>query len=100
MRSIDYKKVVGHKISIARTEMRLNQTGFGDLLGVGQAEIAKLESGRNNTTTETIQWIAEKTKKQPAWFYEPMPGVDYSPDAEGTTKKSSTARRGTKQGAP
>lgn len=61
----------------------MNQTQFGDLLGVGQGEIAKLESGSNNATLETVQRIADKTGKTFSYFFEPVPGVDYSEIPEG-----------------
>ena len=46
-----------NRISLIRKELGLSQRAFGDKIGISGASVARLESGENNPSAQTIQLI-------------------------------------------
>ena len=48
---------MNNRISLIRKELGLSQRAFGDKIGISGASVARLESGENNPSAQTIQLI-------------------------------------------
>ena len=54
--------VLGRMIKMARQERNLTQEQLGELVGVGKAQISKLESSANSATIDTILKVFKALK--------------------------------------
>ena len=60
---------VGQRIKLVRTKMlKLDQHGFGKLIGVSQFAISKWERHENKVAEEYLQILANKTGLTVEWF--------------------------------
>jgi len=57
-------EVVGRMIKAARKERQLTQEELGKLVGVGKAQISKLESSANSATIDTILKVFKALKAE------------------------------------
>lgn len=55
----DIKQQVGQQIREARKAKQLTQKELGEKLGVGESAVNKYETGKVNSSVETLQKIAE-----------------------------------------
>lgn len=51
-----------------RKILGLNQSAFGDVLGISQQSVGKIETGVNNLTDRNIDIICEKFNVNPEWL--------------------------------
>ena len=56
------------RIRALRIALKLTQEEFGKPIGVGRSSIAKLESGENNPSNQTIELICSKFNVNPEWL--------------------------------
>lgn len=56
------------RIRALRTALNLTQEEFGRSIGVVRSSIAKLESGENNPSRQTIELICTKYNVNPEWL--------------------------------
>lgn len=56
------------RIRSLRVALGLTQEEFGSRIGVGRSSIAKLESGENNPSKQTLELICTKFGANPEWL--------------------------------
>lgn len=61
------------RIRMLRESLGLTQAKFAESLGIGRSSVAKLESGENNPSSQTIQLICTQFNVNPEWLKD---GVD------------------------
>ena len=59
---------IGERIRLIRKETRLNQTDFGEKVGLRQSSLGQIESGVRNATDRTIILICEKYGVREEWL--------------------------------
>lgn len=61
------KTTLAERLKEARTLRGLTQKALGDLVGVSQAAIQKIETGKANQTTKLVE-LANALKVKPEWL--------------------------------
>jgi len=59
---------IGHKITVRRAVLRMNQAELARQVGVGQSYISMLENGERPLNDELLERIAEALKCKPEYF--------------------------------
>ena len=59
---------IGERIRLIRKETGLNQTDFGEKVGLRQSSLGQIESGVRNATDRTIILICEKYGVREEWL--------------------------------
>ena len=59
---------MNNRINQVRTSLKMNQSDFGDKIGIGQAGISAIEKGIRNITDRNIQLICEKFNVNEEWL--------------------------------
>lgn len=65
------KLTVAANFRLSRKELGLSQEQFGERIGWTRTRVNKLEHGHNVASPETVEAWAEKTGRDPFWFYVP-----------------------------
>lgn len=60
--------VLRERIHALRKELHLTQKEFGAAIGISDAAVAHLESGKNNPSKQTLELICTKFGVNPAWL--------------------------------
>ena len=63
----DMKTTLAERLKLARTMQGFTQKALGDLVGVSQAAIQKIETGKANQTTKLVD-LASVLKIRPEWL--------------------------------
>ena len=59
---------INDRLKTLRKNLHLTQKEFGESIGVSDAAVAHLESGRNNPSKQTIELICSKFNVNPEWL--------------------------------
>lgn len=59
---------MNERIKQVRTEAHLSQRSFGDLIGISGPSVARLESGENNPSSQTVQLICQQFGVRKDWL--------------------------------
>lgn len=59
---------MNNRINQIRTCLKMNQSDFGDKIGIGQAGVSAIEKGIRNITDRNIQLICEKFNVNEEWL--------------------------------
>ena len=59
---------LNERIKRIRKELKLTQKNFGESIGISGPSVAKLESGENNPSKQTISLICSKFNVNPEWL--------------------------------
>lgn len=59
---------MNERIKLIRLELRLNQSEFGEKIGLGQAGVSAIEKGIRSITDRNIQIICEKFNVSEEWL--------------------------------
>ena len=52
--------LIGNRVKEVRLSAGLNQTDFGEKIGVAAASVSKIEKGINNPSGQTVELICSK----------------------------------------
>lgn len=56
------------RIKILRESLSLSQRSFGERIGISGPSVARIESGENNPSKQTIELICSKFNVNPEWL--------------------------------
>ncbi len=59
---------MNNRIRSLRLALDMTQEDFGKIIGIGRSSVAKLESGENNPSKQTIELICTKFGVNPEWL--------------------------------
>lgn len=71
---------IGKKIKDIRNNYKLTQKKFGELIGVSDAHVSKMESGKDYPSHALIQVICSKFRVNERWLREPDYNPNHKPD--------------------
>ncbi|MFA6321832.1 MAG: helix-turn-helix transcriptional regulator [Candidatus Omnitrophota bacterium] len=80
-------KNIGLRIQYARKDIGLSQSMLADKIGIHVVSLSKIESGKVNTTIETLCRIAEVTNKPMSYFFGEEPKQMYNSDVDDLKKQ-------------
>lgn len=69
------------RVIALRKELKLNQTEFGEKIGLGQHAISHIEKGNNNLSPRNAELICQKFNVNPRWL-ETGEGEMFNPNPE------------------
>lgn len=71
------KKQIGHRIKELRIiKLHINQNEFAKILGFDRTYLSRIESGKQNITVDTLNYICAKLEISLADFFKPFVSVE------------------------
>ena len=65
----DTIRLIGQKVAAFRKGLNLTTTEFAEMVGISQAQISRLENGKQGFRSATLSKIAQVLDVHPAYFY-------------------------------
>lgn len=62
-------KAIGHKITKLRNQLNLTTTELAKMVGISQAQISRLENGKQGFRSATLTKIAKALNVKPVFFF-------------------------------
>jgi transcriptional regulator with XRE-family HTH domain len=62
-------QTIGKKITKLRAQLNLTTTELAKMVGISQAQISRLENGKQGFRSSTLAKIAQALNVEPVWFF-------------------------------